>query len=531
MLPLALLWSPRKFILSSKKLFWRAHPLRVNVLGQPVYVIQGAANIAATARHRNLSSFTLHKHILKRAFKLPDQAINTYRADNSGRNLTPHAGSIVEPRNRVEFLTTESVHQLLLGPGLAPLSEKFQKDIAERLHALPIDAKSWVTSDNFLRLFQGEVTASMLEALCGKYLTQEQPRFLEDLWALDDNVWKLLFQFPRFLFPDPYARRDRTVEAIKSWHAWARESFDPASTDSNGNDPFWGSRFFRDRQEMFQNMDGFDFDAIASQDLAFLWGVLNNVIVASFWTTLEAFKDPTLLQCIRNEVRCCLLPQPVSVAASGELQQEERAKESENTSHPEINIEKLLQQPFLQAVFAETLRLRVNGFFLWRVSHHDINVRGWLIAKDHYVATSPIPGHMDPDVWSTGENAEHPVDEFYIGRWLRARSPPCSSVTATTQSPPPPNPTTTPNPDLNLEFTTSASKGTFLPFGSGDHYCPGRRFAKVITLLCTALLVETYDVEILSDVKDVGMSMRNFGFGMLGPDRAVSVRMRRRYDL
>ncbi|KAL4957493.1 hypothetical protein BDW69DRAFT_180559 [Aspergillus filifer] len=158
------------------------------------------------------------------------------------------------------------------------------------------------------------------------------------------------------------------------------------------------------------------------------------------------------------------------------------------------------------------LRLRVNGFFLWRVSHHDINVRGWHIAKDHYVATSPIPGHMDPGVWSSGNNAEHPVDEYYIGRWLRARSPP-SSASATTQAPPHPTTNPNPNPNLNLEFTTAASKCTFMPFGSGDHYYPGRRFAKIIILLCTALLVETYDVEILSDVKNVGMSMRNFGSG------------------
>ncbi|KAL4966743.1 uncharacterized protein BDV14DRAFT_198552 [Aspergillus stella-maris] len=204
--------------------------------------------------------------------------------------------------------------------------------------------------------------------------------------------------------------------------------------------------------------------------------VLNNVIVGSFWTTLEVFKDLTLLQCIRNEFHSCLLSQPVSVAAAGELQQEEKKKKSENNPQLKINIENLLQQPFLQAVFAETLHLRVNGFFLWRVSHHDINVRGWHIAKDHYVATHQIPGHMNPGFWSSA----------------------------------------------------SASKGTFMPFGSGDHYCPGRRFAKVITLLCTALLVEMYDVEILSDAMNVGMSMRNFGFEMLGPDQAISVRMRRR---
>ncbi|KAL4946296.1 hypothetical protein BDV06DRAFT_218425 [Aspergillus oleicola] len=357
MIPLALLWNPRKFVISSKKLFWRAHPLRINVLGQSIYVVQGAANIAATVRQRNLSSFTLHQYILKRVFNLPDEAVMTYQADNSGRNITPHAGSNVEPRNRVEFLATDSVHQLLLGPGLASLSRKFQIDIAHRLHALWSGQNDGVIKDDFFDLF------------------------IEDLWTLDDNVWKYLFQVPRFLSPTSYTAKDRAVSAIKAWHSWAREHIDPASTDDRDNDLLWGSQFFRDRQGMFQNMDGFDADAIASQDLAFLWGALNNVVISSFWTTLE---------CIRNEVHTC---------------------------------------------------------------------------QQHQKSGSRIH---------------------------------------------------------NLPI-----KASFMPFGAGDHLCPGRRFAKVITLLVTALLVNMYDVEILGDAKHVGMSMRNFGFGMLGPDRTVRVRRRK----
>jgi cytochrome P450 len=67
-----------------------------------------------------------------------------------------------------------------------------------------------------------------------------------------------------------------------------------------------------------------------------------------------------------------------------------------------------------------------------------------------------------------------------------------------------------------------------MPFGGGCHICPGRRFAKVVVLLTVAMMALWYDIELLSDVKSGQMSMRNFGFGTLGPKGRIAVRMRRR---
>ncbi|KAL3446058.1 hypothetical protein BJX65DRAFT_279972 [Aspergillus insuetus] len=67
-----------------------------------------------------------------------------------------------------------------------------------------------------------------------------------------------------------------------------------------------------------------------------------------------------------------------------------------------------------------------------------------------------------------------------------------------------------------------------MPFGGGHQSYSGRRFAKIMVALTTALLVTMYDCEFLSDVDEIGMSMRTFGFGTLGPDRKVPVRMRRK---
>ena len=67
-----------------------------------------------------------------------------------------------------------------------------------------------------------------------------------------------------------------------------------------------------------------------------------------------------------------------------------------------------------------------------------------------------------------------------------------------------------------------------MPFGGGTHTCPGRKFANLIILLTTALMVTMYDCEIVADAKSMAMSNRNFGFGTSSPVGRVPVMMRRR---
>ena len=94
----------------------------------------------------------------------------------------------------------------------------------------------------------------------------------KNLWTLDHNIITFFTRVPRILAPGAYASRDSALAAIKNWHTWARENFDPASIGLDGDDPYWGTKFFRERQGMFYKMEGFDADAIASEELAFIWG-------------------------------------------------------------------------------------------------------------------------------------------------------------------------------------------------------------------------------------------------------------------
>lgn len=97
------------------------------------------------------------------------------------------------------------------------------------------------------------------------------PDFVGDVWAMDENLMGFLVNLPRFMNPDAHQARQRAIEAVRDWHSWARDNFTPESVDEAGNDPFWGTRFFRERQQIFSKMDGFCDDALASVDLSVVW--------------------------------------------------------------------------------------------------------------------------------------------------------------------------------------------------------------------------------------------------------------------
>ncbi|KAJ5759704.1 cytochrome P450 [Penicillium odoratum] len=434
---------------------------------------------------RHPSSFTLHVFLMDRVFGLPRKALKIYQKDNSGGYPKPISHSKVEPQNRIEYLLKKLVHRFLLGPGLQPFARRFQIDFAQRVQNLAV-GNDWVEWDDFVSFYTQDLTASFLNALCGKYLLQKHPDFLTHLWTFENNIWKFVVGLPRFLFPRIYTARGECLAALKSWHTWASQNFDPADVDAAGDDPIWGSKFFRDRKEVLNQVEGFDQDAIATHDFAFIWGATNNVIISAFWTAVEAFKDPKLLSLVREEAKACLLVDQQSDCL-------------------QFDMKKLLQQPYLQAMYAETLRLRIGGFLVRHQNEEDLNIEGWRIPRNHYILNNTMHGHMNPDIWSKGTCENHPVDVFWPARFLK------------------------PGVDgVSQEFTMEMSKGAWTPYGGGHNTCPGRQHAKMTNIYATALIVLSFDCEIIADSKALEMSMRNFGFGVAAPRGNIPVRIRRR---
>lgn len=184
-----------------------------------------------------------------------------------------------------------------------------------------------------------------------------------------------------------------------------------------------------------------------------------------------------------------------------------------------FDVDQLLRLPILQAVYAETLRLRMHFYIIRMPDRVDMNIRDWVIPRQKVIVTPTTVAHMDSEAWSTGLNNEHPVDQFWVGRFLRY---PSKGDRGDTQ---PHDPAAS-----SPEFSTKGFEGSWVPYGGGPRQCPGRHFAKRQILLTTALMVSLFDCEILKEGKGVkeDFSLMGFGSGMSYPAGKVPLRIRRR---
>jgi hypothetical protein len=98
----------------------------------------------------------------------------------------------------------------------------------------------------------------------------------------------------------------------------------------------------------------------------------SNVTMNTYWCAIDVFKDKVLLNDVRKEVQAC---------------------KTEEKSNLRFDISKLIQQPLLQAVFAESLRLRCHNMFI-RKTTETINILDWIIPKDRFVIAWSTPGQF-----------------------------------------------------------------------------------------------------------------------------------------
>ncbi|KAF2444073.1 cytochrome P450 [Karstenula rhodostoma CBS 690.94] len=438
----ASLESPLGFVRSARSLFWRHHPVWLRLFGTDIFVLQGGQNITAMLKDSSLSAIPLAAHLLKNAFRMPSHVINShYRESEFPENGATPMHTKVRELNR-KFLT---------GPQGAAFADRFRTGLKAYIQTLEQKSLSeGVYWEDFADLFRKDLTAVVLNAMCGDKLLQLSPGFLDDFWEFNDSLIGFLTYTSWISGTRKYAARDRVLLAIERWQTAAARHCNAHTTNSTGADPHWGSSFFRERYDMMQQLEGYDAPAMAVQELAFLYALNSNAVIATFWTALEVFKDADLLDAVRTEVESCRVP--------GETM--------------EFDTDALLRQPVLQAVYAEVLRLRGHGMFVLK-ANHDVNIQGWMIPKGSLVLASSTPAHMDSEVWCTdGPQSHPPVDVFWPRRFLQ------------------------PDSEGTMKFSQKATEGSWAPFGGGVNPCPGRQFAKLQAILTVALLVSRFDCRV-----------------------------------
>lgn len=238
-----------------------------------VLLVQGVQNVSAVWTKRDLSSpIVVYSFALRHIFGMPKRALRSYLMDNSGSSSRAHPESKVLSHNRVDFLTHQGLHKAFTGSYLnhsfARTSQTFKRNLA----SLTVGDSEWVEMTDLLAFFQDHLGTAVIEALFGPSLLRLSPNFMQDLWIFDHSVTDFAKMAPRFLSPGAYEARDRLIDSIKRWHAYAREHFDPSAIRPDGDaDPYWGSQLIRSRQTYLLAVDGQDEEAVASNDLGLIW--------------------------------------------------------------------------------------------------------------------------------------------------------------------------------------------------------------------------------------------------------------------
>lgn len=421
-------------------------------------------------------------------FGVPTKSQKLFAADDTGLSRTPLAGTNIRPEHRVNYLMHTFTVQFMTGKSLKPLAQRFSQEMETRLRQFScVDVgEAYACLYDFIRVNMFHSSAT---AMFGKHLFTVDPNFCDHFWKFEDGMPELVKGLPRFIYPKQYKARDICLASVRTWQRELdeRRMSDPDAAfelSKHDYDDFFGSRMIMNRHSAFAKMNAMDADARASEDFALLWGSHSNAIHAAFWMIYSIVRDAEAEQRFLREIRQARL---TNVDEDLEV----------------YDVDVLCSSPFLQSVYAETLRLYVANIVLRSPKHADLPVGGWSVRRGEIIAVMSHPMHHDETKFNTGIAQDpQPLSHFWAERFL------------------------VPNADGDVKFSIKGSEGAWVPYGGGSYECPGRFFAKQEMLLTAALLIGNFKIQLQNDPAEV--DWRYFGTGVLGVKGKQPFRLQRR---
>lgn len=236
-----------------------------------------------------------------------------------------------------------------------------------------------------------------------------------------------------------------------------------------------------------------------------------NVHTAAVWTIVEIFKDESLLSRVRMELK----------------------KANFESFTTKDTIDKLLLLPLLQSIYAEVLRLRVEVQQVLGSDHEDIQLTQWRFPKKSLILVPTLPAHMDHKSWNT-RGGKYPLNVFWSDRFLTYSNDPLSGPINKMGK------AQNKGEEVEVEQRFSAASsvepkfkenGTtdfFIPYGVGERACPGRFFARREIVAFCAIIVNGFDVELLTNQKEFKSNETFYGLGTQRPLGCIPFRIRKR---
>ncbi|KAK8053218.1 cytochrome P450 [Apiospora saccharicola] len=431
------------------------------------------------------------------------------KTDQGEQHLTNHVSGF-----------SHYAREFLSGTHLQSLSKRYLANISHNSDQLNIQ-ENWVRFPDLFVFLQGLVTPAAIEALMGAKIFEVNPNIVDDFWYFERGAPRFLRGFPRWLMPSRYRARDRIFDTMKKLDELAaQQDLSRLAPDDPEWEPYLGSKFLRARHEYSNLRATLPAKTKAWEKMGILFGANANLVPSMFWYVFEALKDPHLADRMLAEISSC-----VTTHNTG------------SGSGRDFHLEKLLEQPLLQSAYAETLRLRVAIALPRTVEHGDFNLAGYKIEENRHILMFTWPIMQDEEAWArAGKPPLRPFDQFWAERFLvpkqqhQQQQQQQQPVAGGRRSSDSDGDVVENNKSGDYEFSLRGLAGRWIPYGGGQHLCPGRHFAKVQLIVTFAFLFSRYDTELLDEARqnEAQPDMRWFPTGALPPDRQVPFRIRKR---
>ncbi|KAI0167596.1 cytochrome P450 [Pestalotiopsis sp. NC0098] len=468
--------------------------IRIPIFRDDIYLARGPKNCMDLFQNPHFIVTRAYSLVLQQCFGMNQGSVDAYIADTSGSRQKPIPGSNPNPQDRISFMTHHNLVKGLLQEGYESTAKRFMSylskslDDEQKMHEA-ILGDSWRDEADLSAFFQEHIGSSLINTLFGETLLEDHPAFLDDLWEYDDNVIKLIQRLPHIWIQKTYQIRDSLKAAVKEWHRKATLGRKGSSTEN-----LWGTQMMKERYQLLMNATGQDEDSVASTDLALIWASVTNVVPSTTTLALQIFKSQSITSAV--EAHLSALPQPPSWK----------------------DVESI---PLLNSMYAETLRYGVQIHIPRTSPNQPVSIGDTTIPTNKLLIANTWFEHTNEDIWNT-RNGEHPLNEFWPERFI---------VDPHDRSSGPAKHPRTNNEDLKgPQFSLDGLEGAFIPFGGGQHACPGRLLAKRIMIMSVAHLIQKFEIEIDHDAGDRALeySSERFGFGVRTPRGPVRFRIRRK---
>ena len=364
-------------------------------------------------------------------------------------------------------------HYLFKGEELQNSMEQVQTIFHKLIPQLVNDddkngSSSWKEHNLFDMVVRSIFKATMGPLLSHDIVTDEM---YEQFRIFDSGVIALFNNAPSFLTRQTRRARAYLYQHITTPSFWAQ-----------------ASGFMKARKEAYLGKDRqLSEGTMYKSNVGLLWASVGNSAPAVFWVLLLLLEH-------EDAWKACMDQMETVIAKRGTNQ--------DNSSNNNVfTLDELDEMTYLESAFTEALRLYQGNITARRVVKDfvlETKSQNYWIEKGTKIMSWWGILHRDPYVFDK-------PDEFQFDRFVgKSRK------------------------DFSFQDGKTLTHDPVIPFGGGEHLCPGRKFASYETRLYVAMLMQSFDIRLVPGESRPDIDPAMVGIGVCHPNRDVKVEIRRR---